>query len=69
MPYVNIKVTDEGVTPEQKSELIRRVTIALVEVLQKRPDQTHIVIDEVPLENWGFDGVSAKEHRRRSSSS
>ncbi len=65
MPYVNIKVTDEGVTPEQKAELIRRVTDALVEVLGKRPEHTHIVIDEVPLENWGFDRTTAKAFRER----
>lgn len=52
-------------TPEQKSELIRRVTDALVDVLNKRPEHTHIVIDEVPLDNWGFDGVSTTEFRRR----
>ncbi|GJM18682.1 MAG: tautomerase [Phycisphaeraceae bacterium] len=67
MPYVNIKITDDGVTPEQKGELIRRVTDALVDVLGKKPEHTHIVIDEVPHDNWGFDGVTTTEYRRRSS--
>jgi 4-oxalocrotonate tautomerase len=26
MPYVNIKITDEGVTPERKAEIISGVT-------------------------------------------
>ena len=53
MPYVNIKVTDEQVTKAQKLELIQRVTDVLVEVLDKDPRTTHIVIDEVPIDNWG----------------
>lgn len=54
MPYINIKVTDEGVTKTQKRELIEGVTQVLVDVLGKDPQTTHIVIDEVPIENWGY---------------
>lgn len=63
MPYVNIKVTDDGVTREQKAELIRRVTEALRDVLGKRPEHVHIVIDEVPTDNWGFSGMTTTEYR------
>jgi len=63
MPYVNIKVTDDGVTPEQKSELFARVTDALVEVLGKQPDHIHIVLDEVPTQNWGFAGTRTDLYR------
>ncbi len=53
MPYVNIKVTDENVTKVQKLALIQKVTDVLVEVLGKDPKTTHIVIDEVNIDNWG----------------
>lgn len=56
MPYVNIKVTDEEVTKEEKQRLIAGVTQLLVEVLDKNPKTTHVVIDEVPIDNWGYDG-------------
>ncbi|SHI59953.1 tautomerase family protein [Aquimarina spongiae] len=56
MPYVNIKITDEQVTKEQKRLLIEGTTKVLVDVLQKNPKTTHIVIDEVPIDNWGYDG-------------
>ncbi|TMU55180.1 tautomerase family protein [Flagellimonas algicola] len=56
MPYVNIKVTDEGVTTTQKRKLIQGVTELLVNVLDKDPETTHIVIDEVPIDNWGVRG-------------
>lgn len=60
MPYVNIKVTDEGVTREQKQKLIQGVTQLLVDVLDKNPQTTHVVIDEVNTDNWGigFDQVT-----------
>lgn len=56
MPYVNIKVTDEGVTPAQKAELIAGVTTLLQRVLGKNPATTVVVIDEVHTDNWGIGG-------------
>ncbi|AFU03891.1 tautomerase family protein [Nocardia brasiliensis] len=64
MPYVNIKVTDEGVTREQKSRLIAGVTELLRDVLGKDPATTFVVIDEVALANWGVGGVDVEEYRR-----
>ena len=60
MPYVNIKVTDEGVTSEQKEALIKGATKLLVDVLDKSPQTTFVVIDEVNTDNWGigFDQVT-----------
>jgi 4-oxalocrotonate tautomerase len=70
MPYVNIKVTREGVTESQKSALIKGVTDLLVDVLQKSPATTMVVIDEIDMENWGIGGVPVEEYRRiRSASS
>ena len=64
MPYVNIQVTREGVTEEQKKQLIKGTTDLLVEVLGKNPSTTFVVIDEVELENWGIGGVPAEEFRK-----
>jgi len=63
MPYVNIKVTKEGVTPEQKSELIRGVTKLLVDVLGKNPQTTVVIIDEIDTDNWGIGGESVTVRR------
>ncbi|TQF71106.1 tautomerase family protein [Pseudoalteromonas luteoviolacea] len=54
MPYINIKVTDEGVTAEQKKALIRGTTELMVKVLNKTPNTTFVVIDEVNTDNWGI---------------
>ncbi|EAT13210.1 4-oxalocrotonate tautomerase family protein [Bermanella marisrubri] len=56
MPYVNIKITDEDVTPEQKAQLIKGATQLLVDVLDKNPATTVVVIDEVNTDNWGVGG-------------
>ncbi|MFI9404401.1 4-oxalocrotonate tautomerase family protein [Nocardia sp. NPDC052316] len=66
MPYVNIKVTDEGVTREQKARLIEGVTDLLHNVLDKDPATTFVVIDEVDLTNWGVGGLNVEEYRNRS---
>ncbi len=56
MPYVHIKITDEGVTSSQKAELIAGVTELLQRVLQKNPATTVVIIDEVATDNWGING-------------
>lgn len=65
MPYVNIRITDEGVTREQKAELIAGATELLRRVLGKNPATTVVVIDEVATDNWGIAGEMVTERRRR----
>ena len=68
MPYVNIKVTDEGVTPEQKRALIAGVTDLLQKILNKNPNTTFVVIDEVPTDNWGWNGEQVTILRKQENS-
>jgi 4-oxalocrotonate tautomerase len=56
MPYVKIEVTREGVTREQKQTLITGVTKLITEVLDKDPKLTHVVIQEIELDDWGYAG-------------
>lgn len=65
MPYVNIKITREGVTAGQKEQLISGVTQLLVDVLGKNPKTTVVVIDEVETDNWGIAGESVTKRRKR----
>lgn len=65
MPYVNVKITREGVTAEQKARIIAGVTQLLVDVLDKNPATTFVVIDEVELEDWGIGGLPVDEFRKR----
>ena len=64
MPYVNIKITREGATIEQKARLIKGVTDLLVDVLGKNPATTVVVIDEVETDNWGIAGETVTVRRQ-----
>lgn len=63
MPYVNIRITREGATAEQKAQLIQGVTQLLVDVLGKNPQTTVVVIDEVDTDNWGIGGETVTARR------
>ena len=65
MPYVNIKITKEGVTKEQKAELVAGATQLLQRVLNKNPATTLVVIDEVETDNWGIAGELVTDRRKR----
>jgi 4-oxalocrotonate tautomerase len=65
MPYVNIRITREGVTAEQKARLIAGATQLLVDVLGKNPNTTVVVIDEIETDNWGVAGESITVRRAR----
>jgi len=65
MPYINIRITKEGATKEQKEQLIKGATQLLVDVLGKNPATTVVVIDEVDTDNWGIAGESVTERRKR----
>jgi 4-oxalocrotonate tautomerase len=65
MPFVNIKITDDGVTSEKKAEVIAGVTKLLQQVLGKNPATTVVVIEEVPTDNWGIGGEQVTARRKR----
>ena len=65
MPYINVKITKDGVTSEQKKQIVQEITRTLVNVLGKNPEHIHIVIDEIEPENWGFAGMLTTEFRSK----
>jgi len=72
MPVVTIDLTREGSTPgsdtvtaQEKAELIRGVSELLRDVLGKPLDATFVVINEVPLENWGWGGLPVEQFREQ----
>lgn len=71
MPYVNIQITKEGgpngtgASEQQKRNLIHGVTKLLQDELGKNPATTHVVINEIPLENWGVGGLSVENYRNQ----
>jgi 4-oxalocrotonate tautomerase len=65
MPYIKIEVTREGVTREQKQALIKGVTSLMTDVLNKDPQLTHVVIQEIDLDDWGYAGEQVSVLREK----
>ena len=61
MPYVNVRITKDGVTAEHKAQIVKEITETLGRVLGKRPEHTHVVLDLVDIEDWGFAGKLTTE--------
>ncbi|MBI3904977.1 MAG: 4-oxalocrotonate tautomerase family protein [Pseudomonas fluorescens] len=64
MPFVSVRITRDGVTQQQKAQVIAEITETLERVLGKRPDLTHIVIEEIDTDNWGYAGMTTTEYRK-----
>ncbi|QGX38377.1 tautomerase family protein [Permianibacter aggregans] len=64
MPYVNLQIT-RGASREQKAQLVKDITDSLVRNLGKKPEHTHIVIQEIAEENWGFSGLLTDDWKKR----
>lgn len=65
MPFVNIKITRDGATKEQKERLIAGVTNLLRDELGKNPQTTVVLIEEVDTDNWGIGGESVTVRRAK----
>lgn len=59
MPFAQIFMI-EGRTEAQKKAVIEKVTQALVEAVNAPKENVRVWIQDVPKENWGIAGVSAK---------
>jgi 4-oxalocrotonate tautomerase len=68
MPYINIQIT-QGATRAQKAQLVREITDSLLKILGKKPEHTHIVIQEIADENWGFSGLLTDDWKKQQSQS
>jgi len=64
MPYVNLQITT-GASREQKAAIVRAFTQTLVDVLGKKPEHTHVVIQEIEEADWGFAGELTDAWRER----
>jgi len=70
MPYVNIKITrtDPPATAAEKAALVKGATELLQRVLNKNPQTTFVIIEEVSTDNWGVAGetVAARNAKPKS---
>lgn len=69
MPYINVKITNEAVTDPQKKAIIAGCTQLMVDILNKDPATTFVVIDEVNTDNWGIGFSQVTQLRKQASPS
>lgn len=60
MPFAQIFLL-EGRTEDQKRAVIEKVTQALVEAVDAPRQNVRVWIHDVPKENWGIAGESARD--------
>ena len=60
MPVVTVQMWT-GRTPQQKRALVRAITEAMVQHADAKPTNLHVIIQEVPKENWALAGVMGDE--------
>ncbi|BDM22109.1 MULTISPECIES: 4-oxalocrotonate tautomerase family protein [Pseudomonas] len=65
MPFISVRITRDGVTREQKAQVIKEITDTMERVLHKDPTLTHIVIEEVDTDNWGYSGITTTAYRKQ----
>lgn len=64
MPYINLQIT-KGATREQKKRIVAEFTATLQNVLGKKPEHTHIVIQEIDEDDWGFAGMLTTDWKKQ----
>jgi 4-oxalocrotonate tautomerase len=62
MPVVTVEMWT-GRTREQKRKLVRAITDAMVEHAGAKPANLHVILHEVPKEDWGLAGVLGDERK------
>ncbi|WP_326992045.1 4-oxalocrotonate tautomerase family protein [Chitinophaga sp. 212800010-3] len=65
MPFVKIEMTREGITREKKQQLIKGITDLFTTIFNKDPHLTHIAIQEIELDNWGYAGEQVSVLREK----
>jgi 4-oxalocrotonate tautomerase len=61
MPLLNVKVIEGVFSPEQKQEMISRLTETMVEIEgESMRGVTWVVIDEVQSGDWGIGGQALR---------
>jgi 4-oxalocrotonate tautomerase len=57
MPFVNVKLIEGVFSPQQKQEIVRRLTDTMVDIEGENMRQvTWVVVEEVKSGDWGIAG-------------
>jgi len=62
MPVVIVELW-KGRTIEQKRNLAKAITQAMVDHANCKPDHLHVIIHECTKENWGREGIISVDNK------
>jgi 4-oxalocrotonate tautomerase len=58
MPFINVKLIENVFTPDQKHEIVERLTDAMVSIEgENMRSVTWVVVEEVHSGDWGIGGA------------
>ena len=60
MPFINVRML-EGRTHDQKKELVKAITDAMVSSCDAKPEGTMVVIQDIPRDHWARGGTLLSE--------
>ena len=63
MPFVSVKML-QGRTEQQKKDLVKAMTDALVEICGTPKESTMVVIEEFESDHWAVGGIMVSERQR-----
>jgi 4-oxalocrotonate tautomerase len=63
MPLVMMYFGAGALTPEQKTDLSKKVTDLIVKEAKQPREGTWVVINDVPIENWLVGGLTVAEFK------
>jgi len=64
MAQVDIKITRGTNDADDKQRMIGAATTAVMEIAGDCVGPIYVVIDELPADSWGYDGLSQAERKR-----
>ena len=62
MPFINVKML-EGRSDDQKRELVKAITNAMVDICQAPAEGTTVVIEEYPRNHWAKGGTLISDRK------
>jgi len=62
MPFIHVNMF-EGRTVDQKRKMVAAMTEAVTKSLEIKPEAVHIIIHEMPKQNFSTAGILASERK------
>ncbi len=62
MPVVTVQLWP-GRTKKQKRALVKAITQAMVDHADAKPTHLHVILQEIPKEDWALAGVMGDERK------